>query len=180
MTCVKIHSGSSPREGEQAYPKQCRDSTDCHQYGHCVVGSDSKYVCECLPGYRGDGIQHCVVADRCNPADPSACAQNAECIYEEVERAYVCKCVRGFTGDGVHCIPHARPQTCQEEPRLCHANAQCVYNSGSNTYVCICKPGTRHLAAQTARRMLTASSLHRLVDGNAGAIQDIMETDIFV
>ncbi|KAJ1346639.1 hypothetical protein KIN20_001510 [Parelaphostrongylus tenuis] len=142
MTCVKIHSGSSPREGEQARPKQCRDSTDCHQYGHCVVAGDSAYVCECLPGYRGDGVQQCVVADQCNPADPSSCAQNAECVYEEAQRAYVCKCIRGFTGDGVHCTPHAPPQTCREEPRLCHANAQCVYHSDVNTYVCICKPGT--------------------------------------
>ncbi|KJH50181.1 G2F domain protein [Dictyocaulus viviparus] len=136
------NSGSPSWEGEKVHHQRCRDSTDCHQYGHCVVGGDSGYVCECLPGYRGDGIQQCVVADQCNPADPSACAQNAECIYGDTERAYVCKCVRGFIGDGVRCVPHARPQTCREEPRLCHANAQCVYNNEISNYVCICKPGS--------------------------------------
>ncbi|KAK6053113.1 EGF-like domain protein [Cooperia oncophora] len=43
-------------------PQQCRDSTDCHENGHCVVVDDNGYVCECLPGYRGDGIRQCVVA----------------------------------------------------------------------------------------------------------------------
>ncbi|EYB83125.1 hypothetical protein Y032_0342g3033 [Ancylostoma ceylanicum] len=121
---------------------QCRDSTDCHQNGHCVVAATSGYVCECLPGYRGDGVRQCMTADQCNPVDHSSCHQNAECVYGETERAYVCKCIRGFTGDGVRCVPHARPQTCREEPRLCHANAQCVYKHDENTFVCICKPGS--------------------------------------
>ncbi|KAK6055107.1 Low-density lipoprotein receptor repeat class B [Cooperia oncophora] len=42
-------------------PQQCRDSTDCHENGHCVVVDDNGYVCECLPGYRGDGIRQCVI-----------------------------------------------------------------------------------------------------------------------
>ncbi|PIO70267.1 Low-density lipoprotein receptor repeat class B [Teladorsagia circumcincta] len=46
-------------------PQQCRDSTDCHENGHCVVVDNSGYVCECLPGYRGDGIRQCVVAGPC-------------------------------------------------------------------------------------------------------------------
>ncbi|KAK5985178.1 NIDogen (Basement membrane protein) [Trichostrongylus colubriformis] len=141
-TCVKIHTEGTQYERPQARPQQCRDSTDCHENGHCVVVDNNGYVCECLPGYRGDGVQQCVVADQCNPTDPSACHQNAECIYGEVERAYVCKCVRGFTGDGVRCVPHAQPQTCREEPRLCHANAQCVYNHEANTFACVCKPGS--------------------------------------
>ncbi|WKY13835.1 hypothetical protein Q1695_004571 [Nippostrongylus brasiliensis] len=141
-TCVKIHTGTSQWEGEPARPHQCRDSTECHEHGHCVVVEGTGYVCECLPGYRGDGVRQCVVADQCNPTDPSACHQNAECVYGETERAYVCKCVRGFTGDGVRCVPHARPQTCREEPRLCHANAQCVYNHEANTFGCVCKPGS--------------------------------------
>ncbi|VDL84212.1 unnamed protein product [Nippostrongylus brasiliensis] len=157
-TCVKIHTGTSQWEGEpgtrqpdqsinnqignqyidSARPHQCRDSTECHEHGHCVVVEGTGYVCECLPGYRGDGVRQCVVADQCNPTDPSACHQNAECVYGETERAYVCKCVRGFTGDGVRCVPHARPQTCREEPRLCHANAQCVYNHEANTFGSSC------------------------------------------
>ncbi|KAK6023010.1 EGF-like domain protein [Ostertagia ostertagi] len=143
-TCVKIHTEGTQGERPPArpVPQQCRDSTDCHENGHCVVVDNSGYVCECLPGYRGDGIRQCVVADQCNPTDPAACHQNAECVYGETERAYVCKCVRGFTGDGVRCVPHAQPQTCREEPRLCHANAQCVFNHEANTFACVCKPGS--------------------------------------
>ncbi|KAK6756777.1 hypothetical protein RB195_014916 [Necator americanus] len=140
-TCVQIHTGRQQWEGGEKQPQQCRDSTDCHQNGHCVVAGTQGYICECLPGYRGDGVRQCAVADQCNPTDRSSCHQNAECVYGEAERAYVCKCVRGFTGDGVRCVPHARPQTCREEPRLCHANAQCVYNHNENTFICVCKPG---------------------------------------
>ncbi|XGW06087.1 hypothetical protein V3C99_016431 [Haemonchus contortus] len=142
MTCVKIHTQETQWDRQQAHPQQCRDSTDCHENGHCVVVDNKGYICECLPGYRGDGIRQCVVADQCNPTDPSGCHQNAECVYGETERAYVCKCVRGFTGDGIRCVPHAQPQTCREEPRLCHANAQCVYNHEANTFTCVCKPGS--------------------------------------
>ncbi|CAI4227251.1 unnamed protein product [Auanema sp. JU1783] len=144
LSCVKIHSGTPNWEGgTPARPMRCRESTECHQNGHCVASiNENDYICECLPGYRGDGVNKCQIADMCNPADPSACHQNAECVYGTTESAYVCKCVTGFTGDGVTCLPYARPSTCIENPRMCHANAQCVLNKDQSSYVCICKPGS--------------------------------------
>uniref|UniRef100_A0A914VKD9 Nidogen-1 n=1 Tax=Plectus sambesii TaxID=2011161 RepID=A0A914VKD9_9BILA len=121
----------------------CREQTECHQNGHCVVReSDSAYVCECLPGFRGDGVSDCTPADECSPADSTSCPPNAECLYGDVERAYVCKCVAGFTGDGQRCDPHAAARSCDEDPRVCHANAQCTYNHQQADHVCVCRAGS--------------------------------------
>lgn len=43
--------------------KSCREASDCHQNAHCVVRENSlDYFCECLPGYRGDGVTRCTAA----------------------------------------------------------------------------------------------------------------------
>uniref|UniRef100_A0A1I7Z159 EGF-like domain-containing protein n=1 Tax=Steinernema glaseri TaxID=37863 RepID=A0A1I7Z159_9BILA len=120
---------------------QCRDAKDCHQNGHCVIDERSNaYVCECLPGFSGDGREQCQSADRCNPSQPGSCPQNSECVLGEVERAFVCKCVSGFSGDGQICRAVGSPSTCEENPSLCHGNAQCVYIQDQGTYGCVCKP----------------------------------------
>ncbi|KAK0410862.1 hypothetical protein QR680_005366 [Steinernema hermaphroditum] len=122
---------------------QCRDAKDCHHNGHCVIDERSNaYVCECLPGFSGDGRDQCQTADRCNPSQPGSCPQNSECVLGEVERAFVCKCVTGFSGDGHICRPHGASATCDENPNICHSNAQCVFIQDQGTYGCICKPGS--------------------------------------
>ncbi len=48
---------------EPADAKTCREASDCHQNAHCVVRENSlDYFCECLPGYRGDGVTRCTAA----------------------------------------------------------------------------------------------------------------------
>ncbi|GMT09886.1 hypothetical protein PFISCL1PPCAC_1183, partial [Pristionchus fissidentatus] len=146
INCVKTAEQPTKEnfdEEEEDHRPSCRDASDCHTNAHCVVDDTTGgYVCECLPGFRGDGLQQCTFADQCNPTDANTCSQNSECVYGERERAYVCKCVSGFTGDGVNCLPHAPVTTCRENARLCHANANCVQDRERNTHVCICKPGS--------------------------------------
>ncbi|CAG9539309.1 unnamed protein product [Cercopithifilaria johnstoni] len=122
--------------------KICREASDCHQNAHCVIRENSlDYFCECLPGYRGDGVTRCTTADNCIPGDEHTCHENAACIFEEAERVYTCKCAQGFVGDGRRCVAqHA--VTCDEQPRICHHNAQCVYSSDEGRYKCVCKYGT--------------------------------------
>ncbi|KAF8381850.1 nid-1 [Pristionchus pacificus] len=145
LNCVKTAENPTKEnwdEEEEEHRPSCVDASDCHGNGHCVIDdATGGYVCECLPGFKGDGKDMCTFADQCNPTDTHTCTQNAECVYGERERAYVCKCVQGFTGDGISCLPHAPVSTCRENPRLCHANANCVQDRERNTYVCICKPG---------------------------------------
>ncbi|GMS79827.1 hypothetical protein PENTCL1PPCAC_2002 [Pristionchus entomophagus] len=146
LNCVKTAENPTKEnwdEEEEERRPACRDATDCHGNAHCVIDdATGGYVCECLPGFKGDGLQMCTFADQCNPTDTNTCTQNAECVYGERERAYVCKCVQGFTGDGISCVPHAPVSTCRVNPRLCHANANCVQDRERTTHVCICKPGS--------------------------------------
>ncbi|PAV58921.1 hypothetical protein WR25_10468 [Diploscapter pachys] len=145
QTCVLIHSGQKNWEGQpqRPGPKQCREQTDCHQNAHCVVTEDGRTnICECLPGFRGDGVTQCADADECSPVKLDSCRQNEECVFGDKEQAYVCKCMKGFMGEPGKCRPHAPPTTCQENPRLCHANAQCIFRHETNRHECLCKPGS--------------------------------------
>ncbi|CBA11612.1 Nidogen [Caenorhabditis elegans] len=127
-----------------AQPKTCVESSDCHINGHCVINEHGagEYICQCLPGFSGDGFINCRGADQCNPSNPSACYQNAHCVYDAILNAHACKCVDGFKGDGTSCVPYAPATNCNLEPRICHANAQCVMHHDTNAYECICKPGS--------------------------------------
>ncbi|CAB3397791.1 unnamed protein product [Caenorhabditis bovis] len=127
-----------------AQPKTCVESSDCHINGHCVINENGagEYICECLPGFSGDGYVKCQAADECSPSNPQTCHQNAHCVYDEMKNAYACKCVEGFKGDPTSCVPYAPPSNCQLEPRICHANAQCVFRHETSSYECLCKPGS--------------------------------------
>lgn len=40
--------------------KICRDKSECHPNAHCVFNAEnSRYVCECLNGFDGDGVREC-------------------------------------------------------------------------------------------------------------------------
>uniref|UniRef100_A0A158Q8F9 Nidogen-1 n=1 Tax=Elaeophora elaphi TaxID=1147741 RepID=A0A158Q8F9_9BILA len=122
--------------------KICREASDCHQNAHCVVRENSlDYFCECLPGYRGDGVTRCTAADDCTPGDEHACHENAVCIFGENEKAYTCKCAQGFVGDGRNCVAQ-QTGTCNEQPEICHRNAECVYSRDEGRHKCVCKYGT--------------------------------------
>uniref|UniRef100_A0A1I7XMA8 EGF-like domain-containing protein n=1 Tax=Heterorhabditis bacteriophora TaxID=37862 RepID=A0A1I7XMA8_HETBA len=167
--CVETQLGSVLPPLEQPGCDQLRN---CDKNAQCVSDRFTRqYRCECYEGFAGDGIT-CVrihsektnwegrkgnntfisnkyklnfpvtLFNQCNPANPTSCQQNAECVFGEIESAYVCKCITGFSGDGFNCVPFARPSTCLENPRLCHANAQCVFNHERNSHICICKPGS--------------------------------------
>ncbi|CAD6196064.1 unnamed protein product [Caenorhabditis auriculariae] len=143
QTCVALASPSSAG-AEQPPKKACRDQSECHANAHCVIDEfgAGEYVCECLPGFSGDGDTSCVISDQCNPSDPSSCRQNAKCTFSDVHNAFACQCVEGFKGNGHDCVPFAPATTCRESPRICHANAQCVFHQESNSHICLCKPGS--------------------------------------
>lgn len=45
--------------------RTCHEASDCHQNAHCVSSDNSvNYFCECLPGFKGDGVTQCIVAGK--------------------------------------------------------------------------------------------------------------------
>uniref|UniRef100_A0A915B526 Nidogen-1 n=1 Tax=Parascaris univalens TaxID=6257 RepID=A0A915B526_PARUN len=143
-SCIPVYRHTPPELPHPSDVRQtCREATDCHRNAHCIVRENSfEYYCECLPGFKGDGVNVCKSADECAPTEAHGCHEHAECVYGQVEGAYICKCVQGFAGDGRICTPQARPSTCDVEPTVCHVNAQCVYSHDENRHICICKPGS--------------------------------------
>uniref|UniRef100_A0A914DFS9 EGF-like domain-containing protein n=1 Tax=Acrobeloides nanus TaxID=290746 RepID=A0A914DFS9_9BILA len=178
--------------------KECRDQTDCHQNGHCVLrDTEGKYYCECLPGHRGDGVSRCEPSDQCTPADTSSCARDAECAYSSYESAYVCKCVQGYIGDGRTCYPQpptqppqapqqphigsgaqpaqpTQPQatTCDQDPRICHVDANCVYNRQESRYSCVCKAEYSGDGYSNCIREASCFLDRSLCDSNAQCVPD--------
>lgn len=64
MECVpgKTEIFTSPSVESSTAP-ECNDQEDCHLNAHCVQlreTSSVKYVCECLPGFAGDGKRYCI------------------------------------------------------------------------------------------------------------------------
>ncbi|KRX88301.1 Nidogen-1 [Trichinella pseudospiralis] len=121
----------------------CQSADDCHVNAHCVnvPSSPDQYLCECLPGFRGDGLNICEPADECNPgAQPTGCAEQAACLYDNNEQAYKCRCLQGYAGDGKICTLE-RTQDCSFDPSLCHRDAECLFEHERSMHVCQCRPG---------------------------------------
>ncbi|CAH8481052.1 unnamed protein product [Schistosoma curassoni] len=110
---------------------QC-GSVNCHTHARCI--DPNQAFCQCLPGYRGDGVSHCE-SDPCSKCRRNEICENGVCIASGVdlcegiqcgEQAFcqdgACVCTPGYTGDPV--------VKCYEERDLCkyvrcHENAKC-------------------------------------------------------
>uniref|UniRef100_A0A3Q0KQF9 Egf-like domain protein n=1 Tax=Schistosoma mansoni TaxID=6183 RepID=A0A3Q0KQF9_SCHMA len=120
---------------------QC-GSVNCHTHARCI--DPNQAFCQCLPGYRGDGVSHCE-NDPCSKCRRNEICENGICIASGVdlcegvqcgEQAFcqdgACVCTPGYTGDPV--------VKCYEERELCagvqcHRFGQCYENR------CYCSHG---------------------------------------
>ncbi|CAH8480953.1 unnamed protein product [Schistosoma curassoni] len=120
---------------------QC-GSVNCHTHARCI--DPNQAFCQCLPGYRGDGVSHCE-SDPCSKCRRNEICENGVCIASGVdlcegiqcgEQAFcqdgACVCTPGYTGDPV--------VKCYEERELCagvqcHRFGQCYENR------CYCSHG---------------------------------------
>lgn len=101
----------------------CPDN--CHNNALCVIGSNKRPRCLCLPGFRGNGITTCT--------DCSSCAPNAICTENQG-----CVCRPGFIGNGERCIITNECETDPDCFRSRGTASQCVTSSnGSKQCVCI-------------------------------------------
>ncbi|CAH8482909.1 unnamed protein product [Schistosoma haematobium] len=110
---------------------QC-GSVNCHTHARCI--DPNQAFCQCLPGYRGDGVSHCE-SDPCSKCRRNEICENGICIASGVdlcegiqcgEQAFcqdgACVCTPGYTGDPVvKCYEERDP--CSEV--RCHPYAKC-------------------------------------------------------
>ncbi|CAH8480905.1 unnamed protein product [Schistosoma curassoni] len=120
---------------------QC-GSVNCHTHARCI--DPNQAFCQCLPGYRGDGVSHCE-SDPCSKCRRNEICENGVCIASGVdlcegiqcgEQAFcqdgACVCTPGYTGDPV--------VKCYEERDPC-SHVQCHYDATCHNGVCTCKDG---------------------------------------
>ncbi|CAH8480839.1 unnamed protein product [Schistosoma curassoni] len=113
---------------------QC-GSVNCHTHARCI--DPNQAFCQCLPGYRGDGVSHCE-SDPCSKCRRNEICENGVCIASGVdlcegiqcgEQAFcqdgACVCTPGYTGDPVVKCYEERDRCFQVR---CHPNAQCYNN----------------------------------------------------
>ncbi|XP_028518446.1 neurotrypsin, partial [Exaiptasia diaphana] len=93
VTCGSCHSYTCKRD-----INECSVVDSCHPDAFCTntIGS---YICQCNPGYNGDG-KSCSDVDECSSA-VHTCDGNAQCI--NTKGSYTCNCHVGFSGDGRNC-----------------------------------------------------------------------------
>lgn len=101
--------------------KDCQQEDKCDINAQCVYNSQAdRYVCECLSGFRGDGLtctrssgnsstESHVMPDWIFSSSESCeqaanCSPYATCAYDEVLNSHQCKCLPGFEGDGYECV----------------------------------------------------------------------------
>ncbi|CAH8484628.1 unnamed protein product [Heterobilharzia americana] len=111
---------------------QC-GAINCHVQARCI--DPNQAFCQCLPGYRGDGVSHCE-SDPCSKCRRNEICENGVCIPSGVdlcegvqcgEQAFcqdgACVCTPGYTGDPVvKCYEERDP--CANVK--CHENAECI------------------------------------------------------
>ncbi|KAI3415926.1 hypothetical protein GPALN_005489 [Globodera pallida] len=109
----------------------CRGDSDCGDNANCAVTGNGYWLCKCMEGWRGDGLD-CVAgveaaaaaeeekpgeAPQTVPTEPppveydgkrkqcaeqADCHQNGHCILsDDFSSVHFCECLPGYTGDGV-------------------------------------------------------------------------------
>ncbi|CAH8484611.1 unnamed protein product [Heterobilharzia americana] len=99
---------------------QC-GAINCHVQARCI--DPNQAFCQCLPGYRGDGVSHCE-SELCAGVQ---CHRFGQC-YENR-----CYCSHGYVGDGVNFCDPRTNDPC--EGISCAANGRCQDGQ------CVCNPG---------------------------------------
>lgn len=85
-------------------------------------------VCDCPPGYEGDGI-NCADINECSNGTAN-CSENATCT--NLDGSYLCTCGPGFTGNGVECLDI---NECAMGTAECGPGTNCVNLLGG--YTCV-------------------------------------------
>nr|CAH8827483.1 unnamed protein product [Trichobilharzia regenti] len=144
---------------------QC-GAVNCHSQARCI--DPNQAFCQCLPGYRGDGVSHCE-SDPCSKCRRNEICESGVCIPSGVdlcegvqcgEQAFcqdgACVCTPGYTGDPViKCYEERDPCTGVK----CHDYGECI--SGR----CYCMKGFEgdgyYDCTQTVNELCAGVQCHR-------------------
>ncbi|TGZ59725.1 hypothetical protein CRM22_008913 [Opisthorchis felineus] len=123
----------------------------CHQFARCIEPQQG--FCQCMPGYRGDGISRCeddpcsrcqrnevCVNDVCRPSGVDLC-EGIQCGRQAVCRDGACICNPGYTGDPmVECLEERDPCNgvqCHQYGVCEHGRCRCIEGyEGDGVYEC--------------------------------------------
>lgn len=147
----------------------CNDINECQSgqhecdYNAQCLNNIGSYVCQCNPGFEGDGFA-CETARSC---ENITCPENAECV--ESNGVAECKCSKGFSGNitlhlktyftysyvglesirnsqkfffrgnGKHCTP-ILDHSCHNGNN-CSPYGYCAISPTTQSYYCACLPG---------------------------------------
>ncbi|XP_031781812.1 nidogen isoform X2 [Nasonia vitripennis] len=133
--CIRDDEGLPDHgSGEIMHEPPCNVLNRCHPYAQCVHDQNSEqYMCQCNPGYEGDGMEcskseiSCLDVDICDP--------NASCRQDDPIAK--CVCNTGYKGDGTTCSPY---DECREH-KECSENEWCSYVPAHSRFECTCQPG---------------------------------------
>ncbi|CAD5117152.1 DgyrCDS5957 [Dimorphilus gyrociliatus] len=111
-------TGYDNRHGQCVDIRSCKEDSQCNSNAKCI-----NKVCECLPGYDGDGRM-------CRPICTEDCRNGGLCVGWNT-----CKCKKGFNGR----LCGKDIDECLQRSSICGKNSLCKNTFGS--YECNCKIG---------------------------------------
>ncbi len=106
------------------------DINECDLLDSCALNATcsntiGSYLCQCLPGFRGDGSKNCTNIDECQE-NPDICDESATCT--DTQGSYVCQCVNGYSGNGTVCQSKSRNIGNQLKAGLSFCKTRCIGN----------------------------------------------------
>ncbi|KAE9553235.1 hypothetical protein FO519_003543 [Halicephalobus sp. NKZ332] len=123
INCDLCKNGFRVKNGICSDINECEEKHPCHQDAVCqnIMGG---YICQCQPGYAGDGRQ-CQDIDECDQQNP--CHPQATCI--NAPGAFTCQCPDGWMGDGLKACINPTDQGC--------SSSKCSVNGNSSSCLSI-------------------------------------------
>ncbi|WP_411023252.1 hypothetical protein, partial [Salmonella sp. s51228] len=86
---ITLPDGSCPDRDE------CLGQPCLSKFGNCT-NTPGSYRCDCIHGYRGDGITTCENIDECKLHFPTCGPRSTLCQDEIDDTFYICSCRSGF------------------------------------------------------------------------------------
>lgn len=116
------HADDLDDADEDGLPDLCDCDNDelCHSNAFCTPLEDGDYLCDCLPGFQGDGFEHC---DNINECQTAPCAPGADC--EDIDGGFHCRCPHGTQSEDPFFTQCADIDACAESLDDCDPAATC-------------------------------------------------------
>jgi len=105
---------------------------NCHEFAKCL-NLPGTFMCHCINGMRGDGVNECIDMDDC---DPDPCDPEHGTCEDLGPNRFTCNCDDGW---GCNAFKDCKNDCdeCEEGTHRCDTNSDCTNNPGS--YDCECR-----------------------------------------